>query len=202
MTLAVAGATSSRSMLDASAMCSMSAFIPGANWLVMTGSRVMASNVSGPTKRRAVARQHRVDAVPPLLQQPRDLDRLVGADAAGDAEPDERHRPTRSAAVVDARHRARATLPAARGAPASATRRPSARSPRATAARAPTPPSRTRTSSSAADDRLWFCHVCVSPRASTIASVCTRSWLPPIPERPHESARSPCGGGRDGRAPP
>ena len=49
---------------------------------VMTGSRVMASKVSGPTKRRAVARHHRLHAVPALLQQARDLDRLVGADAA------------------------------------------------------------------------------------------------------------------------
>ena len=57
----------------------------------MTGSRVMASNVSGPTNRRADARHHRLDAVAALLQQARDLDGLVGADAAGDAEADEGH---------------------------------------------------------------------------------------------------------------
>ena len=69
----------------------MSAFMPGANWLVMTGSRVMASNVSGPTNRRADARHHRLHAMSALLQQPGDLDGLVGADAAGDAEADEGH---------------------------------------------------------------------------------------------------------------
>ncbi len=52
--LAVAGATSSKSIVDASAMCSMLALAPGANVLVMTGSRVMASNVSGPMNRRAL----------------------------------------------------------------------------------------------------------------------------------------------------
>jgi hypothetical protein len=50
---AVAGATTSASIDDARAMCSMSAFWPGANWLVTTGSRVIASKVSGPTNRRA-----------------------------------------------------------------------------------------------------------------------------------------------------
>ena len=73
-------------MFDASAMCSMSAFIPGANWLVMTGSRVIASNVSGPTNRRAERVITAWHAVAALLQQARDLDRLVGADAARDAE--------------------------------------------------------------------------------------------------------------------
>ena len=47
--LAVAGATSSRSIDEASEMCSMSALAPGSNWPVMTRWRVMASKVSGPT---------------------------------------------------------------------------------------------------------------------------------------------------------
>ena len=55
MMLAVAGATSRARMSVASATCSMVAFAPGANWSVTTGRRVMASNVSGPTKRRALA---------------------------------------------------------------------------------------------------------------------------------------------------
>ena len=53
MTLAVAGATTRARIWVASAMCSMSAFIPAANCDVMTGRRVMASNVSGPTNLRA-----------------------------------------------------------------------------------------------------------------------------------------------------
>ncbi len=53
MMFAVAGATSSRSMLDASEMCSISEFAPGSNWLVSTLCRVMASKVSSPTNRFA-----------------------------------------------------------------------------------------------------------------------------------------------------
>ena len=53
MTLAVAGATSSRAMSDASAMCSMSALAPGAHWSVMTRRRVIASKVTSPTNLRA-----------------------------------------------------------------------------------------------------------------------------------------------------
>ena len=34
-------------------MCSMSAFVPGAYWLVMTRRRVMASNVTSPDESRA-----------------------------------------------------------------------------------------------------------------------------------------------------
>ena len=55
MMLAVAGAMSSRSIVEASAMCSMSALAPGSNWSVMTRLRVMASKVTGPTKRVADA---------------------------------------------------------------------------------------------------------------------------------------------------
>ena len=47
--LAVAGATSSRSIVEAIEMCSMSAFAPAFHWSVMTSRRVIASNVSGPT---------------------------------------------------------------------------------------------------------------------------------------------------------
>ena len=53
MTLAVAGATTRSAMSDAIEMCSMSAFAPGFHWLVITGRRVMASNVTAPTKRAA-----------------------------------------------------------------------------------------------------------------------------------------------------
>ncbi len=49
ITLAVHGATSSRLMPSAIAMCSMSAFMPGRHCDVMTGRLVMASNVTGPT---------------------------------------------------------------------------------------------------------------------------------------------------------
>ena len=54
MTFAVAGATSSSAMSEASEMCSMSAFAPRANWSTMTRRLVMASNVTSPTNRRAV----------------------------------------------------------------------------------------------------------------------------------------------------
>ena len=53
MTLAVHGATSSRSIESAIATCSMSAFMPGFHCDVMTGRRVIASRVTGPTKRAA-----------------------------------------------------------------------------------------------------------------------------------------------------
>ena len=49
---------------------------------MITGSRVIASKVSGPTNLRAARVITRLDAVPALLQQARDLDGLVGADAA------------------------------------------------------------------------------------------------------------------------
>ena len=51
--LAVAGAMSSRLMSVAIEMCSMSALLPGLHWSVITRRLVIASNVSGPTKRRA-----------------------------------------------------------------------------------------------------------------------------------------------------
>ena len=89
MMLAVAGATSSRSMSVASAMCSMSAFAPGANWSVITRRRVIASKVTAPTNLRAERVMTADDVVAALLQPARDLDRLVGADAAGDAERDQ-----------------------------------------------------------------------------------------------------------------
>ena len=53
ITFAVAGATSRSDASVASAMCSISEFAPRANWSVMTGRRVMASNVTSPTNRRA-----------------------------------------------------------------------------------------------------------------------------------------------------
>ena len=74
-------------------MCSMSALAPGFHWSVMTSRRVIASKVSGPTKRRRRARHHGHHVVAVLLQAARDLHRLVGADAAGDAECDECHSP-------------------------------------------------------------------------------------------------------------
>ena len=91
MVLAVAGATSSRSMLEAIAMCSMSALAPGFHWSVMTSRRVIASKVSGPTNAPRRSRHDGDDVVPVLLQAARDLHRLVGADAAGHAECDECH---------------------------------------------------------------------------------------------------------------
>ena len=53
ITLAVHGATSSIAMPSAIAMCSMSAFMPGFHCDVITGRRVIASNVTGPTNRAA-----------------------------------------------------------------------------------------------------------------------------------------------------
>ena len=53
MTLAVHGATSSSAIASAIAMCSMSAFMPGFHCDVITGRRVIASNVTGPTNRAA-----------------------------------------------------------------------------------------------------------------------------------------------------
>jgi hypothetical protein len=50
---AVAGATSRRPMSVASAMCSMLALAPRAYWSVITGRRVIASNVTSPTNFRA-----------------------------------------------------------------------------------------------------------------------------------------------------
>ena len=88
MMFAVAGAMSSRSIVDASAMCSMSALAPGSNWSVMTRRRVMASNVTGPHEARRRRRHDGDDVVTAGLQAARDFDRLVGADAAGNAERD------------------------------------------------------------------------------------------------------------------
>ena len=50
---------------------------------------MIASNVTGPTKRVADVRHDGDDVVAALLQAARDLDGLVGADAAGDAERNE-----------------------------------------------------------------------------------------------------------------
>ena len=68
MTFAVHGATSSSAIWSPIAMCSMSALAPGFHCDVMTGRRVIASNVSA------------------LLKPAAHFDRLVGADAAGDPE--------------------------------------------------------------------------------------------------------------------
>ena len=72
-------------------MCSMSALAPGAHWPVMTRRRGDRLEGQRAHERRADARHDRDDVVPALLQAAGDLDRLVGADAAGDAEGDERH---------------------------------------------------------------------------------------------------------------
>ncbi len=53
MMFAVAGATTSSAIPDASEMCSMSAFAPRAYWSVITRRRVIASNVTVPTNRCA-----------------------------------------------------------------------------------------------------------------------------------------------------
>jgi hypothetical protein len=52
-TFAVHGATSSSAASSAIEMCSMAAFMPGLHCDVITGRRVIASNVTGPTKRVA-----------------------------------------------------------------------------------------------------------------------------------------------------
>ena len=54
----------------------------------MTGRRVIASNVIGPTNLVAACGHDRDDVVAALLQPARDLDGLVGADPAGHAERD------------------------------------------------------------------------------------------------------------------
>ena len=92
MMLAVAGATSRRSMLDASEICSMSEFAPGSNWLVNTRCRVIASNVSSPTNFLRRPSHHRNDVVPLLLKATDDLDGLVGADSAAHAQSNHRHK--------------------------------------------------------------------------------------------------------------
>ena len=89
MMLAVAGAMSSRSMVDASAMCSMSAFGAGLELIgddAAARDRFERDRADEP--RRGV-RHHGHDLVAALLQPARDLDGLVGADAAGDAERDQ-----------------------------------------------------------------------------------------------------------------
>ena len=91
MTLAVAGATSSRPMSVASAMCSMSALAPGGELVgdhPPPRDRLEGDRPDEPPRR---PRHDRGDVVPALLQPARDLDRLVGADAAADAEGDQRH---------------------------------------------------------------------------------------------------------------
>ncbi len=78
---------------DARAMCSMSAFAPGVHWLGdhrAAGDRLEGQRADEPP---GAAGHHGDDVVPVLLQPARDLDRLVGADAAGDAECDECHVP-------------------------------------------------------------------------------------------------------------
>ena len=57
----------------------------------MTRRRVIASNVIGADEARRRVRHDGDDLVAALLQPARDLDRLVGADAAGDAERDQSH---------------------------------------------------------------------------------------------------------------
>ena len=90
MMLAVAGATSSRSMSVASAMCSMSALAPRRELIGDHRPPRDRLERHRPDEPRRRARHDRRDVVAALLQPARDLDRLVGADAAGDAEGDER----------------------------------------------------------------------------------------------------------------
>ena len=73
-------------------MCSMSALAPGFHWSVMTSrarDRLEGQRADEPRRR---PRHHRHHVVAVLLQAARDLDGLVGADAAGHAECDECHR--------------------------------------------------------------------------------------------------------------
>ena len=78
-------------MSDAIAMCSMSALAPGAPLVgdhAAPRDRLERQRADEPPRR---ARHDRDDVVAALLQPARDLDGLVGADAAGDAEGDEGH---------------------------------------------------------------------------------------------------------------
>ena len=60
----------------------------------------MASNVTSPTNRRALPRHQRDDLVPALLQTTGDLDGLVSADPACDAECDECHGYSRNVSMI------------------------------------------------------------------------------------------------------
>ena len=64
---------------------------PAPTGCVMTRSRVIASKVSGPTNRRALRVITAATSWPRFCRPRDDLDGLVGADAAGDAERDECH---------------------------------------------------------------------------------------------------------------
>ena len=99
MTLAVHGATSSSAMPSAIAMCSMSAFMPGPP--LRRDHRTPRDRLEGhrPDEPRRRARHHGDDVVPALLQPAAHLDRLVGADAAGDAEGDQRPSSARSSSI-------------------------------------------------------------------------------------------------------
>ena len=112
MMFAVAGATSSRAMSEAIEMCSMSALAPGVHWSVITRRRVIASKVTAPTNRRADRVMMATTSCPCFCRQARDLDRLVGADAAGDAEGDESHGSTRNVSMMRGRHRFHPAEPA------------------------------------------------------------------------------------------
>ena len=87
--LAVAGATSSRSASSARLMCRISPFSPSAHWSWNTGWRESASNVSGVTNCVAARRHHHPHVHAAPLQLAQHLARLVGADAARDAENDD-----------------------------------------------------------------------------------------------------------------
>ena len=86
-------------------MCSMSAFAPGVHWSVMTRRRVIASKVTGADELARRPRHHGDDVVPALLQPARDLDGLVGADAAGHAEGDQSHGYLENVLMMPACHR-------------------------------------------------------------------------------------------------
>ncbi len=89
--LAVAGATSSRSMLRRERDVLDVGVQPGRELAGddrLARDRLERQRPDEPPRR---PRHHRLHAMSALLQQARDFDGLVGADAAGDAEPDEGH---------------------------------------------------------------------------------------------------------------
>ncbi len=91
MMLAVAGATMSRSMLDASEMCSISAFAPG---LELARQHAMPRDRFEGELADELARGTRHDGdhvVPLLLEAAHDLDRFVGADSAAHADSNHCH---------------------------------------------------------------------------------------------------------------
>ena len=86
MSLAVAGATTTRSAVWPRRVCGIGSGPPNSD--VRAGSEASAENVSAPTNRCASVGEHGHDVHAGVDEPPADLDRLVRRDAAGDAEDD------------------------------------------------------------------------------------------------------------------